>query len=375
MSSNNFCALPFGHTNIGTQGEFEVCCYHSTPQEYRININNKRIDHWLDSQYLQQVQKSFIDNQRHPGCNACWQREDLNLTSIRQRTAREYQILGVNKNTTYPVNIEIQLGNLCNLKCLMCNENWSSSILAENIKLKINNSQQKDFRWTDTGIQNLKDIISRGVRVLNIRGGEPFYNKDFLKIIESLPEDSCQNTILHITTNGTQWNEQWANALKKFRLVRMMFSVDAIDDLYEYIRFPGQWNQTQSNIDKIIQGKNIKPLIHCTVQNLNIGSIGKLIQWCQEKNLYLQFEQLTDPSWLELTNLPKPLKLKAIEHLSNISIHTLSDHLKQQIGSYYAQLTESLQKSDNLELWNQFQTQITLRDQCRNNSYRQFLPD
>ena len=374
-SSDNFCALPFGHTTITTNGNYAVCCIHKTPTDFQVNINHSELTQWLKSDYLQQVRQSFLNGERHPGCRTCWINEDLGQVSMRNTTATEYKILGVAKTTKIPVNIEIQLGNLCNLSCLMCDENNSSLILAENIKLKINQHSQEDFKWTEIGFKNLQDIISIGPKILTILGGEPFYNKKLLSILESLPQESCQNTLLHIATNATQWNPRWAEALKKFNLVRMMFSIDATESLYEYIRYPGVWKETNLNIDQIMSGNNIKPLVNTTIQNLNIGSIGTIIQWSKEKNLYLQLTQLRQPRWLTITNLPRHLKINAIAHLETVLEWDLTVYLKQQLTSYHTQLTDSLEYPDNLEYWIEFQTQIGLRDMVRNNSYKQFLPD
>lgn len=370
---NNFCSLPFGHTTVTTNGNFAVCCLHNAPPEHQVNINKHKITYWLKSDYLQQVRQYFHDNKRHPGCNLCWINEDRGQDSMRTRTEKEYKILGVNENTELPVNIEVQLGNLCNLTCLMCSETYSSAILAENIKLKINQRTQEEFKWSETGYDNLQEIISTGPKVLTVIGGEPFYNKKFLSILETLSPESCRHTLLHVVTNATQWNNQWATALKKFKLVRIMFSIDAIDELYEYMRYPGVWKETNLNVDRIITGSNIKPLVNTVVQNLNIGSLGSIIKWCQEKNLYLQLDQLIEPKWLSITNLPRHLKLKAIEHLETILTWELTEHLSNQITSYHTQLTKSLEYPDDLTAWADFQTQVGMRDLARNNSHRRFL--
>lgn len=371
--NNNFCSLPFGHTTVNTNGNFAVCCIHDAPPEYQVNINREKIDQWLKSDYLQEVQKAFRNGERHPGCNKCWTVEDVGQSSMRNRTAKEYKILGVNENTKFPVNIEVQLGNLCNLQCLMCSEIFSSAILAENIKLKINQHNQDDFKWSDVGFENLQEIISTGPKVLTVIGGEPFYNKKFLELLESLPIEACRQTLLHIVTNATQWNDRWANALKKFKLVRMMFSIDGTESLYEYIRYPAVWETTNANIDQIVTGNNIKPLVNVTVQNLNIGSIGSIIQWSKKKNLYLQLVQLIKPNWLTITNLPRHLKIDAITHLETVLGWNLDNHLLRQLTSYHEQLTKSLEKPDDLEAWAIFQTQIGMRDSLRNNSHKRFL--
>jgi len=303
-----------------------------------------------------------------------WVIKNVGKNKIKMEEDKEYKILGVTESTETPVNIEVQLGNLCNLACLMCSEKYSSAILAENIKLKINQYNQDDFKWSETAFENLQDIISTGPKVLTVIGGEPFYNKKFLELLESLPPETCRQTLLHIVTNATQWNNRWADALKKFKLVRIMFSIDATENLYEYIRYPGVWKTTDSNIDQMIVGDNIKPLVNTTVQNLNIGSIGAIIQWSKKKNLYLQLVQLIEPSWLTITNLPRHLKIDAIAHLATVLEWDLTDHLRQQLTSYHTQLTDSLTSPDDSAAWAEFQTQIGLRDQLRNNSYTHFIP-
>jgi molybdenum cofactor biosynthesis enzyme MoaA len=370
---NNFCALPFGHTTVTTNGNFSVCCNHIVPIDHQVNINSADYNTWRASPYLNEVKQSFINNQRHAGCSACWQREDLNQESYRTRTSGEYKLLKVNEFTDTTVYLEIQLGNLCNLKCLMCNETDSSALLSENIQLTINRYTQKDFQWNTTGFKNLKQIINLKPRVINIRGGEPLYNKALLNIIEELPTSVCSQTVLHITTNATHWSPRWQAALKKFRVVRFMFSIDAVDDLYEYMRFPGNWNITQSNINEIVKMHNVKPLVYCIVQNLNIGSIGNVIAWSKQQNLHLQLELLSEPSWLVIDNLPHALQLAAIEHLTKTIEQDLTISVKNFLEACKTQLICAAEKTANINLWNTFKTQVGMRDRIRNNSHRTFL--
>lgn len=362
--------MPFGHTSIATNGDFSVCCIHETPQEYTVNINENKFDQWNTSEYLSQVRKSFRLNQQHPGCSVCWQKESLGQVSLRTRNQKEYQILGVTDQTEFPVDLEIRLGNLCNLKCIMCNETESSGILAENIQLGINQHQQKDFQWNETAFEHLQEIIASRPKIISIRGGEPFYNKSLLDIIENLPSDTFSQTMLHVSTNATVWNDRWQSALEKFKLVRLMFSVDAVEELYEYIRFQGHWKETDNNISLMMSGKNVKSLVHCVVQNLNIQYLGPMIKWAKQKGLYLQLEPLNHPSWLAMSNLPDTLKQKAIDHLDEVLTWDLAQHERDFVTVSRTHLVNS---TYNHELWQTFQTQIGMRDRLRNNSYTRFL--
>lgn len=367
-----YCPLPFNHTAISTDGYYNVCCFNSTPVAHRFHLNDGDFNEWQKSKYCQEVKESFVTHSRHPGCNACWEAEDSNLTSFRERSLNEYKILGAKEKQEKLLNIEISVGNLCNLSCLMCDEKYSSSILAENIKLKINQVEQKDFKWSEDNFVNLSRNLKLKPRLINFRGGEPFYNKKIFEILDSFDPEDTKNTVIHITTNGTVWNDEWARVLSKFKLVRLMFSLDAVGNLYNYIRYPGNFKVVENNIKTIVKHKNIKPLIHATLQNLNVLYFGELVQWANDLGIYLELEAVASPDYLRFTNLPQHLKLKAIDSLRNLLTWSLAPQIRTEI-SECLQLLEHSVDIDNTELWNKFVSNISQRDDLRCNSYKDFL--
>jgi molybdenum cofactor biosynthesis enzyme MoaA len=176
--------------------------------------------------------------------------------------------------------------------------------------------------------------------------------------------------VLHITTNATVWNQRWQNALKKFKLIRFMFSIDASDELYEYIRFPGHWNLVESNVQQMMSLSNVKGLVNCVVQNLNISYLEGLIRWCQDHNLWMTLDILQKPDYLHYTNLTDPQKDIALSNLQNVlKIHPEKNVL-DAIKNCIKELEKSRFDQDN---WNQFVDKISLRDQLRGNDYRRFI--
>jgi len=368
----NFCALPFHHLMIASNGDYRICCMHKSPTNHVLNINQSSEDEWNSSAYRTEVRETILRDQRHPGCHQCWQKEDLGFSSMRQRSYNEYKILGINVSDPKIKNIEINLENLCNLKCLMCHEDNSSAILAENKQLKINKIEQHDINWSLKALDNLQKILDQGPHVINIRGGEPFYNKKLLKLIQNMPVEKARSSLLHITTNATIWNEKWQEALSKFRLVRIMCSIDAIQELYGYMRYPADWNLVSKNILIMNKLPNVKLLIHCVAQNLNISHVGDLIDWCQDNHIYLEFDPLIVPSYLQIQNLPTSQRKYAISHLSDLSSKKYPDHITKFINSSLSLLNDS--KFDPT-LWKEFVSQISMRDNLRGNDYRQFIKE
>jgi MoaA/NifB/PqqE/SkfB family radical SAM enzyme len=222
----------------------------------------------------------------------------------------------------------------------MCRETSSSAILSENQRLNIAKNDQKDFSWTDTAFLHLEQLLASKPGLIHLLGGEPMYNKKILDVVNNFSTKDLNRTLLHITTNATQWSEEWQTALKKFRLVRVMLSIDAVGQLFEYIRYPAQFSQVENNIKKIIANKNIKPVIHATVQNLNIASIGKLIAWAKSMNIYIMLELLNHPAHLQITNMPDHLKIQAIDHLVQTLDTDLDVHIRDSLTAYKKILEE-----------------------------------
>jgi molybdenum cofactor biosynthesis enzyme MoaA len=368
----NYCPLPFGHVCVGSLGTYQICCQHRVPAKHQNNISEVPVSQWTKNQYLEQVRDAFQQDQRHPGCAVCWRDEDSGKPSIRTRVSQEYQLIGLKPMEQRLVNIEIQAGNLCNLSCVMCDEAESSALLAENQRLGINQIQQTDIKWDEQAWKNLNEILPK-VRVLNIRGGEPMYNKKLLETIESMPVEHCKNMLLHITTNATVWNERWETALKKFRLVRVMLSIDAVGDVYEYIRYPAQWNTVEQNVNRMLTMPNFKFTVHSVVQNLNVAHLEDLIDWCQSKNLFLEFQKCYRPQYLEPTNIPNSLIDSTVAQLKRCENKVIEANARAFIQSCLNDFETRRQTEINLDLWREFVSIITLRESLRGNNHKDIL--
>lgn len=363
----NFCALPFHHLYVKTEGNFLVCCKHADTDLY--NIQENSAEEWLTSDYLQEVRESFLQDKQHPNCHACWRHENNGFSSMRNRSHMEYQIFGIDVDNPKVNVVEIAFGNTCNLKCLMCKEQNSSSILHENKILGVNQFEQHDFQWNDKAIDHVKEVLQLKPKLLNVRGGEPFYEKRLFKLLDEIPTQDAKKMILHISTNATIWNEKWEKMLKKFHLIRFMFSVDAIGEQYEYIRYPAEWKITSDNILKINAMPNTKCLVHTVVMNLNIMHLQPLIDWCAGNNLFLDMDTIQTPQFYRIDNLLPNAKATAIEHCESI---LAQKHYPTNVIDFVSSCKKTLVNSNNNitdTRWNDFLNYVTVRDRLRNKSY------
>lgn len=368
----NWCPLPFGHSCIKTNGDFAVCCQHVPPIAHRMNLHRHTFEEWWHSEYLNQVRESFAADQRHPGCDKCWELEDQNFSSFRIRSQKSHALL---RTTEQPQlsHLELQWGNLCNLGCLMCNEKSSSYILAENKRLKISDFSQSDYQWNQISIDNLSFVLEHRPRILDLRGGEPLYNKKIAQFLDELPSEYCAKTMLHLTSNCTTVTNQWLNIFDKFRLVRIMASVDAIGSVFEYMRFPATWLNVEKNVLDLKARSNVNIMIHAAAQNLNALHLRELIHWCQTHNIWLEYDLLLHPPHLKLTNLPKPWLGMARERLLSLDRLSLKDHLQTFVENSVELLDVALRQPDDSNEWQDFIRIIDDKDRLRGQDFRKIL--
>ena len=102
---------------------------------------------------------------------------------------------------------------------------------------------------------------------------------------------------------------------------------------------------------------------HATLSNLNILSIGNLVNWCDENNYYFQYDTVIKPDQFNPSNLPYKLLDLARERLSTIN----NPIAKQIMLISHNKLNDAY--------WNKFKDEITMRDQIRSNSILSVIPE
>jgi len=371
MNKNSFCYLPFSHVLLKTTGTIGVCChYKPQPEDVTFNINTNGIDSWWNSEQQQKLRNQLLAGEKPAGCNYCYQMEEQGFESLRVRTLEEFKLYRPDIASPDIISVEADIENVCNLKCMMCNEYSSSELLKENKALKISNYNQKDYVWSDDSYNSLVNLIeTKKLKLLSLRAGEPLFNKKVKKLLLELPASALEKTLLHITSNMTIWDDEWANIFSKFKFVRVLASVDGTEKTYEYIRFPGSWETTSKNILEVKKLKNVNIVLRCTVQNLNIVYLDEFINWANTNNLYIGsgvYGILLDPEFFSYLNLSPSLNKLAIRRLSKINnppemVDVLINNLKN--GTF------------DESKWNEFVAHVKMKDEFRQINIKNYLPD
>ena len=341
----------------------------------KYNLKTHTIQDWWNSDWLNNIRQQMLAGEQPAECTACWTQESIGAESHRQKTNKDYKIYEQYAAATLehlgypaalPVEAELNITNLCNLKCYYCSEVESSSILAENRVLKITSSNPRDYRITEHEVDQIKQWLHSSPRLVTIIGGEPLMVPEIKRLLQYAKDNELtKNTLLHITTNGTRFDQEWYEILCSFEQVRLMVSIDSVGDVNNYIRSGSKWEEIAVNTHMMSSIPNVEFMVHAVLTNLNILSIGSLIEWCHMYNYYLDVDAATEPPIMQVNNLPQPLLDLAYHRLTAVrGMNMQADKILHMV--------ENLQ---SVELWLEFQAEITMRDQVRRVNILDVIPE
>ena len=293
-----YCVLPFisvrieDNKNLNSMGFRPCCFYRDSALPTFTNIND-----YLHSDFLKNLQQHLLTQNELPlGCKSCATIESKNQLSVRQLKNNFFQNTILQQTNIQ--ELDIFPSNTCNLTCIMCSPKYSSSIAAEQKKLEWI-TEIYNFDETDLILDSLEQLSN--LQYIHIAGGEFFYSKHCLKILKAIETAKIPN--VEFITNGTICNDQHISILNTFENLSLRFSIDGIDNYYEFIRHPAKWNDVKTNI---LNYKNQLPNAHLelvmVVQPLNIFNILEWTQWANDNGIETHWQLIGgDMGWGAIT--------------------------------------------------------------------------
>jgi len=277
--SKTFCNLPWIQLYISTSGNHRICCNNNDniPKDdgyYHFNMTRDKITDSWNSDYLKDMRLTLMKGEKHKNCQRCYLQEDLGHISMRDTKNIDALIKNTNADGSYdtpPWQLELHFGNLCNLACKMCSQNYSTTIGKEFLKM---GEKDPDFlKWVkkESGTVNnwtgqldmvydwfknekvKKEVfehVSKNITSLNVIGGEPTVIKEFFELLDyCYNENTLKDKDVLIHSNMTNINPkltQWLGEMKGWSIAA---SIDGIGDRNRYIRYPSDWDTIVKNIN------------------------------------------------------------------------------------------------------------------------------
>lgn len=287
---------------VGTDGKFYACClaweYPYTNEKGQIlKADTTKFKDALNSHSANELKEALRRGEKHPACRICWEAEEAGFESKRIRDTHFSDHAKESDDQLF--FLELNLGNTCNLACRMCGIHASSSwrkdfhLLNSELTDKEVNDRLREFNKVFVDYSKLWDELESTiaqVKVLDLYGGEPMLMKKQWELLEKCVEKGfSKNQHVHFNTNGTIFDEKYIEILKHFKEVRISFSADGTDKVFNYIRHLGDWNEVQENIKKWLahtkEHRHFTYEITFTTSTLNVIHANAIGEWVLDHNL------------------------------------------------------------------------------------------
>jgi molybdenum cofactor biosynthesis enzyme MoaA len=274
---------------------------------YKLNAKNTKMfkDWW--GKGLDPLREKMINGEIDPGCEYCISKEkNSNISNLRIQTNKmipdtfeEIKNDYLQNKREYPKQVELRLGNYCNLKCTMCGPYASSSILAE---YKMHKKQYNEYgiesNWEDPNMpkdwytyehnkETLMDVVSKA-SMIHFGGGEPFISPMIVEVLEAIDP----KTYLRFNTNMTRINDKVLEALKKFDTIEIEASIDGTGQHNDYIRYGSNWNSIIENFKKLKTYNNISVNIYYILQHTSLFTLKNVIEFTNDIDIKIDLGEV-----------------------------------------------------------------------------------
>lgn len=237
------------------------------------------------------LKKMIANDEPIPGCQICYDEESSGRKSRRQSANETYE--NFHEDTTIdldsPQGLDYSVGNLCNLKCLICGPDDSTAWIND-YQLLYPNKSIKQFKYK----KNLQNVLNDNNMLKNIKtlhfhgGGEPLLSDTHYKLLQKIDETKGLHDVrVFYNTNGTvKPNQKTLDIWEKCLLIEIYFSLDDIGERFNYQRTGANWGEVVDNIDfmKHYMPHNHMFKINCVWSLLNLFYLDEIYSW-YEKNL------------------------------------------------------------------------------------------
>ena len=327
------CILPWISLETTPLGGARPCCLY-TEELPNIDLTTQTLDDAFNSKEMQDLRRSFRNDEKPDGCERCWMEEDAGKKSKREYMLEKFKDVKVDYDSDTSDTLQfldLKLGNICNLKCRICGS-WSSSKWAQE-EIAQYGKENIATEWLSKGSWPRRskkfwehiDTILPTIKYFEFTGGEPFLIKQHFDLLQRAVDKGYSNEIdIHYNTNGTQFPKQY-EVWKTFKHVQIAFSIDNVGERFEYERDGASWSNVNENIKKFRklkeQGYPFSFQICVTWNIQNIYYMKELLQWAETSGITdIHFNLMHDPEEFSLSKIPYSSKSKVMLELQKVQV-------------------------------------------------------
>jgi MoaA/NifB/PqqE/SkfB family radical SAM enzyme len=298
------CYAPTVSMYFDQFGNVRACCQNT--ETLMGNVAHQSIREIWGSSTTRRLRAALRRNDLSDGCGFCqWQIDQGDEEIVFARIFDEHHV--ASGHPDWPVQMEFSMTNSCNLQCIMCNGDWSSSIRAHR-----EHRAPLPEVYGEAFFEELAEFLPH-LRKTNFLGGEPFLGKEPLRVLDMLA-DLDHPPDVAVTTNGTQWSER-IEAICERLPISFVLSLDGITKAtYESIRIGSDFDHVMANLDRFRASAErhgtMVTLAHCLMVP-NWREFSRLLRFAEDRGLEVGMNEVLFPVELSLFQLP-PAELREV---------------------------------------------------------------
>ena len=347
------CRFAWAHLDFKKGGYAPCFRFKNYPGYWDNSGSDKFPSQVINNSDFISVRQQLRNNEWPKGCQDCQRQESEGLSSYRTRSLEEendttlepssiiFSPNDYSKDKVVIKDLQLKLSRACNYNCRHCDSASNSSFeklgrdfpeIENELKVKYEFNHiskagnNKIVIPTNEVMDDLFENVFPTVEQLEFSGGEPFYQIEMYKTLQRLIDDPNIDTskIYLVYNSNMSMLEYKGYSVKKlfphFRAVSITVSMDGTNELFNYFRTGGDYQNVINNI------KEIAPYIHsflfvCTTsayQAFYMNEIYKDLRELQDSLSNLTFIRTTFVHWpkaLDIINLEEETKAKILANL------------------------------------------------------------
>lgn len=293
---------------------------------------------------LEQIKNDLLSGIQSPSCDRCWKIEASGQQSRRQQENAflDYKLnrdlskiqQDCEQGLATTILYQITTSNLCNQACVTCNSMFSSK-WAE-VERKMGLTPKKLF-LIDT--EHL-DIDYKNAQRIELLGGEPLFDPNTVEIFNQLLKHNNTNCMVSLVTNGSiELSPLLKDLCSQFTNLNICVSIDGIESVFEYMRWPTNWHTVIENLAQYKQVcKNLS--VSYTISSVNALYYDQTVAWFEAQQLPYNHNMVYTPSWLSLATAPVQLKQRLIANNNFVSKFSQINSQEQTLDQYWHKLQQ-----------------------------------
>lgn len=315
LTNKSFCPLPWTGFIVQQNGDVKNCVL---SKDVIGNINQQPIDQILVNDANNKIKNEMLSDNKPSSCEGCYrlEKEKNNFDIISQRIYYLKELRSIDpvlydqiKNFKLHT-VDIRWTNQCNQACVYCGPHNSTLWEKEVGKTDLMSKEAKN---------NLRAYIFDQVEQLKnvyLAGGEPTLMNENLEFLDLLLQKN-PNVHLRVNTNLSNTHTKVAKMIKSFKNVHWIVSVESTEQVYNYIRYGGNWKTFCNNLKDIQSNTNHKISFNMLYCILNYTEIFNCIDYFTSLGFHnnsFVLGPVYTPEYLNILNLPnqKINQIKAI---------------------------------------------------------------